>query len=118
MMPLDQREHDRDYGEEQERLAEVRERVAAPVRFSPQPWRHDARMDAIVDANGETVATPPDGYDEERWAKDAPLIASAPDLLAALRTALDGITSARRPEWDEHITVSIVRAAIAKANGQ
>ena len=65
-----------------------------------------------------------DGVDDVEGEANARLIAAAPDLLDALRNALDTIEIGQRirdPKWDgsaaPHSTIGMARAAIAKATG-
>ena len=79
------------------------------VQPSPAPWEavewyvHDAFANTIADCMGNGSAA--------QWKVNAALIAAAPDLLAALRTA-EAILYAHGKPIDPAIT-----AAIAKATG-
>lgn len=79
--------------------------------FTPGPW-HESRtgnhQGLIVADSGENVAV---AYDK----KDAPLIASAPDLLAALDAALIALADDDGPHATKARKAG--RAAIAKATG-
>jgi len=49
---------------------------------------------------------------------DAHLIAAAPDLLAALRYAIDQLTNMQSGGWPCEDEIAMARAAIAKAEGR
>ena len=70
-------------------MSETKERV----KHTPGPW-HVERDDDVVSPDGVLVATafgscPGVTYDPESAAVDARLIAAAPELLDALKTAVD-----------------------------
>ena len=81
---------------------------------TPGPWHYETGDDGAVIYTGFTIAKIPiDGSD---WQSNARLIASAPDLLAALEAALEAVEYYDEREGAEK-TLRQVRAAIAKANG-
>lgn len=83
---------------------------------TPGPWKAGTgTTDFITAADGERIAYIVPLVDPNHEQPNALLIAAAPDLVAALRLALDGITNARRPEWDEFATVVTIHEALIKA---
>lgn len=103
------------------------------MAHTPGPWK----MTEILDDEGGppvyrieaattlflTVAPCSDGYVPGQNAANAYLIAAAPDLLAVCEAILPGIESEARcaSMWSDRIAAkqkaSMLRAAIAKANG-
>lgn len=74
------------------------------------PWKHAPLSNEVIGPRGEGVCSPCDGYDEDQWNVDAPLIAAAPELLTALKRLL-------RYDFGDSIGAVEARAAIAKAEG-
>lgn len=87
--------------------------MATTTAHTPGPWLHGKTSDEIITPKGIGVAAPCDGYDEDQWAADATLIAAAPDLLDALKTALRLADLQGQPR-----VVGIMQAAVAKAEGR
>lgn len=84
-------------------------------KFSPAPWKVSLVDEtAVIDASGNQVAQASGDYDAaDEWpamAANARLIATSPDLLAALKA----VTSADCV----HGAFDLARAAIAKAEGR
>ena len=82
------------------------------------PWRHETdpsafHFGAVVDAMGNSICTP-HGYDKLDL---GPLLAAAPDMLAALKATL---TKLEAIGWRSELPVEVasIRAAIAKAEGR
>ncbi|MBS7790293.1 hypothetical protein KTR66_09815 [Roseococcus sp. SDR] len=90
----------------------------ANTKHTPGPWAvsDGGVFPAIWDADGRHLATMSDCGDEME--ANAQMMAAAPDLLAALRVALDhmqaSIETCRRAPHD----IAAARAAIAKAEGR
>lgn len=114
------------------------------AKHTPGPWKWHPKF-IIGERNGSVYAEPNEGHayaiamqprhvSDGQWAADARLIASAPDLLAALKVALPGLAHKAsccsvRPssEWEAHGSMSfdgchceikVVRAAIAATTGE
>ena len=92
----------------------------AGTEFTPGPWNHN-RGDQYVSGfygsvNARKVASRPEGLMTD-WNADARLIASAPEILEALKKIaendLDGLHMLTPQSMQE-----IARAAIAKAEGK
>jgi hypothetical protein len=86
--------------------------------YTPGPWVHDPIADDVITATGEAICVPPDDYDEDAWQRNAPLIAAAPELLAACKFAHmvmhgNGVFEAR-----EKALMEKLEAAIAKAEAR
>lgn len=83
---------------------------------TPGPWTHHAGayFDTITAANGTVIVS------AEIDAANAPLIAAAPELLAALKAVTYelGTICNRRLTTDEQIALEAARAVIAKAEGR
>lgn len=87
------------------------------THHTPGPWFTEALSTighcAIVDADGFTIANPsPMGQANAR------LIAAAPDLLAALQSALDQLSALSFADDRIVYARERARAAIARATGQ
>lgn len=97
-------------------------------KYTPGPWCvkpdiNDGEM-CFISANEYTTAFPSSwiaccctGIDESEWEANAILIAAAPDMLEALRAALDymGFYSG---EYDCQDQIDLIKSAIAKAEGK
>lgn len=81
-------------------------------QFTPGPWHYATGEDGAVIYTGFTIAKIPiDGLD---WQSNAHLIASAPELLAALKSLVDDFERIiGRPIEAEHEA----KVAISKATG-
>lgn len=88
-------------------------------RHTPGPWIFGTDSHEILTARGEGVAAPCDGYDEEQWLIDGPLIAATPDLLEALVMVRDADEDCQRDGLQTIPSSARARidAAIAKAEG-
>jgi len=94
------------------------------TKHTPGPWAHypgdryirDPKTDATI-----AFVCPDDGHCDEPqympWEDNARLIASAPDLLAALEAVLKYLPDYDRLNYEFRDAVSAARAAIAKAKG-
>ncbi len=94
------------------------------TKHTPGPWIVNADdpaeilMDDIASIHCLVATVHADGCEPEQWGADARLIAAAPEMLAALRLALEYWAHRqqryknRHPAW-----VNEARAAIAKAEG-
>jgi hypothetical protein len=85
---------------------------------TPGPWEYEDGDVEVTDESGAIVAEAPPHSTGAEWAPRARLIAAAPDLLAALRVALEvlertGFADGRTHGEDN--AAHIARAAIAKA---
>jgi len=93
---------------------------AKPQAHTPGPW-HVNSFGQILDKHGDQIADLENSDFPEQEDANAPLIAAAPDLLAALRAVehafavgepSDGFGSAMET------AAKLARAAIAKADGK
>jgi hypothetical protein len=98
--------------------------ITETARHTPGPWR--AMPDGAIQKDaamptGAAVIAYARHADEKTMRANAALIASAPDLLAALRTIL-ATASCRDATYQNNIqlaeAVDVARAAIAKAEGR
>lgn len=79
-------------------------------KHTPDPWIYDAGIGEVRSANGAFVAT-------QMHNGDGPLIAAAPELLAALELA--EVTIRRLAKTDSaNGTFDVIAAVIAKATGE
>lgn len=87
---------------------------------TPGPWLHGKSSDDIITPNGVGIASPCENYDEDQWQADARLIATAPELLAALRDVLPLAEAYLRhaPAHPDNGRLADARDAIAKATGR
>jgi hypothetical protein len=71
-------------------------------------WTQDVTQTTIIDQNDNFVA-------RTYSTCDAKLIAAAPDLLEACKTALDNLAPAYSRD---HLVIKLLQSAIAKATGK
>lgn len=84
---------------------------------TPGPWKFGELSREVITLRGRAVAAPPesDGPDDDAaWEVDARLIAAAPDMLAALRAALEDLEFLR----EMPATQAQIRAVLAKAGAR
>jgi hypothetical protein len=94
------------------------------TKHTPGPWVVDAvYKDSVssvapgIDDNIICLSPSVEGWTDDRWPANAHLIAAAPDMLEALRIALDAAT------WDATCTIpddvrDQMSAAIKKSRGE
>jgi hypothetical protein len=93
--------------------------AAREAGHSPVPWTPDPEglvACTIEDGDGVPIC---DVYLDERGQANTALIASAPELLAALRSCVPFVERvAAQSGGDGSLTLAQIRAAIAKAEGR
>ena len=94
----------------------------AETQHTPGPWAYDDE-DGTISAHGGVVAeTSHSDYTLKQDARNAGLIAAAPDMLEALRDLTAAYRSARvalgYDEDGESDSLELAEAAIAKAEGR
>ena len=95
------------------------DKQAATGGHSPGPWSEDPEGEVaytVEDAEGVPIC---DVYRETHGEANARLIASAPELLAALKSCVPFVEHvAAQSGGDGSLTLAQIRAAIAKAEGR
>jgi hypothetical protein len=92
--------------------------------FTPGPWAlSDFSRDMIVDSNGDLISLIIDVESDETKLANAHVIAAAPDLLAALQEARNGLLWYQALDCVEVVigddrVMKRIDAAITKANGE
>lgn len=88
------------------------------TKHTPGPWtRGEGDSQSVLSEIGwECVAQANDGL--PNMDANARLIASAPDLLEALKELVDANDDAAHPQWKGSPVENMARAAIAKATGE
>jgi hypothetical protein len=86
------------------------------IAHTSGPWElAKFSKDMIVDSNGDLIALIPYGDSDETAISNTHLISAAPDLLEALKEALEEFLF---DCYDDHPSAKKWRAAIAKATGE
>lgn len=82
---------------------------------TPGPWKVEGDALDVRDAEGDNIVTVKYGDDPERAEANARLIASAPQLLAALKLTLDTIKGLDPKTYDARISYEKGLQALAAA---
>lgn len=86
---------------------------------TPGPWKIDATDDSVRDSNEHQICDFNWTDDVGRSQANARLIASAPELLAALRNLVDAAESTSTLQREHRRAACVIaRSAIARAEGR
>ena len=92
------------------------------TQHTPGPWWVSAAKDCVWHADHGRICTPPNHAQVWNWEPNARLIAAAPDMYEALKTAPLTLHTFRDPQarcsCSQCQFVRAARAALAKAEGK